>query len=174
MTSAFSLPGARRAVAVVATALFVMAGCADTDVPRGSDPIGSVSPVVTVPPTIGRVGCDPPSRSSELDAGLEVEGAVEGGGGRDQLWALFEGGEIRAGAPVDVYWRIGGDKALRITLVGPNDRIVAVSAPRPQPHPEWDRPGEPWVSTITFPQPGCWRVYVERSRREGDLWVVVD
>lgn len=172
MTSAFQLPGARRAVAVVATALVVLTGCADTNVPRGSDPIGSVSPVVTLPPTVGPVGCDPPSSSTELDAGLEVEGAVEGG--RDELWALFEGGEIRANDPIDVYWRIGGDKALRITLIGPNDRVVAVTAPRPQPHPDWERPGEPWVSTIAFPQPGCWRVFVERSRRQGDLWVVVD
>jgi hypothetical protein len=26
---------------------------------------------------------------------------------------------------------------------------------------------------VTFPQSGCWRVYVERARVQGDLWLVV-
>lgn len=171
MPSTSRISGARRAVAVMATAAFVMTACGDTDVPRGSDPIASASSIVTLPPTIGPAGCDPGSPASVLDAGLEVEGAVEGS---DELWALFEGdGTVGSGELVDVYWRIGGDKGLRITLVGPNDRIATVPAPRPQPHPEWDRPGEPWVSSVTFPQSGCWRVYVERARVQGDLWLVV-
>lgn len=158
-------------MAALATALVVLTACGDTDVPRGADPIGSASRVVTLPPTIGPVGCEPGSPASTLGDGLEVEGEVKG---RDELWALFEGdGTVGWGVPVDVYWRIGGDKGLRITLIGPNDRIASVPAPHPQPHPEWDRPGEPWVSSITFPQPGCWRVYVERSRVQGDLWLTV-
>lgn len=172
MTRTFPLFGARRAVVLLATALLALSACGGTDVPRGADPIASTAVAPTMPPTIGPVGCDPPSPSSQLEAGLEVEGTVEGG--NDELWALFEtDGPIASGAPTDVYWRIGGEKALRITLVGPNDRIASVPAPRPQPHPDWDRPGEPWVSVISFPQPGCWRVFVERSRRQGDLWVQV-
>lgn len=172
MTTLSRISGAWRTVAVAATAVVVMTACGDTDVPRGSDPIASASPIVTVPPTIGPAGCDPVSPASTLDGGLEVEGVVEGS---DELWALFEGdGTVSSGEPVDVYWRVGGDKGLRITLIGPNYRTAPVPAPRPQPHDEWVRPGEPWVSSVTFPQPGCWRVYVERSKVQGDLWLVVD
>jgi hypothetical protein len=173
MTSSSPRTAVTRAVVAVSTAaLLVLPACRGASVPSGSDPIADASVVVTVPPTIGPSGCDPSSRTRQLEAGLEVKGTIDVDD--EDLWALFETqASIPAGQPVDVYWRIGGDKALRISLVGVNDQVVTVPAPIPTPHPDWDRPGEPWMSTITFPQPGCWRVFVERSKREGDLWVVV-
>lgn len=80
---------------------------------------------------------------------------------------------VRAGQATTVWWRVPGDHALRLTLVGPGDRVVAVSGARPEPLQGWDRPGEPWVSELTFPQPGCWMVHVQRGGRRGDLWLQV-
>lgn len=159
-------------MAIAVTAAFALTACADTDVPSGTDPLASASTIVSAPPTIGPVGCEPGSPSAVLEAGLEVQASASPAD--DEVWALFTGdGTIATGTPTEVYWRIGGDRALRIILVGPNDRVVPVSPAHPEPHAEWSRPGEPWVSTITFPQPGCWRVYVERARVQGDLWVEV-
>ena len=173
MTFASKRTGATRAlVAIAATAFLTLASCVDPGVPSGTDPIGGASAIVTVPPTIGPVGCDPASTITQLPEGLEVHGAISDDDG--DLWALFETGKILAGEAIPVYWRIEGDKALRITLVGPNDRVASVPGPMPKPHATWERRGEPWVSTITFPQPGCWRVYVQRAKLQGDLWVVVD
>jgi len=171
----FSSPstGARRAVvAVAASVLFALPACVDTGVPEGTDPIANASEVATVPPTIGPVGCDPGSTATQLPEGLEVQGAINDD--REELWALFDTQDaLASGEPIPVYWRIGGDKPLRITLVGPNDRLASTQAPIPKPHPTWERPGEPWMGLIAFPQPGCWRVYVERGKRAGDLWVNV-
>jgi hypothetical protein len=161
-----------RARVVTAVALLGLAGCGGADLPAGTDPVSDASPVVTVPPTIGPVGCEPGSPATRLPEGLEVQGTIDAPG--EELWALFEtAGPITWQEPIPVYWRIGGDRSLRITLVGPNDRVAPVPAPMPKPHETWERPGEPWMGTITFPQPGCWRIFVERARRQGDLWLEV-
>jgi hypothetical protein len=163
----------RRVGTVVAVAvLLTTPACADTGVPAGTDPVRNASPVVTVPPEIGPQGCEPGSAITPVDEGLEVQGTMNKD--HEELWALFATqDELTSGEPVPVYWRIGGDHLLRITLVGPNQRVVSPTSPVPGPHPTWERPGEPWTGTITFPQPGCWRLYVERGHLSGDLWVEV-
>lgn len=169
MTSSLTLVGIRRTLAV-AIAAAAMTACSGTDIPRGIDPVVSASVVVSVPDRVGREGCDPGSPVTEIEGMLEVMGRVDG---RGELWALFATDLLRAGTPIDVHWRIDGDKTMRVVLVGPNDRVVSVTPPNPDPSLTWDRPGEPWSGTITFPQSGCWRVYVERARVRGDVWVEV-
>lgn len=171
MTSSSALAGIRRAVLVATVATAVAVSCSDAGVPRGIDPVASASVVVNVPERVGREGCDPGSPVSEIDGGLEVEGRVDG---RGELWALFATDRILAAEPIDVHWRIDGDKTMRVVLVGPNERVVSVTPPKPEPTLTWDRPGEPWSGTITFPQAGCWRVYVERARVRGDVWLEVE
>lgn len=170
MTSSSAFAGIRRTVVVATVAAAMATACSDAGVPRGIDPVASASVVVSVPERVGREGCDRGSSVTEVDGGLEVEGRVDGLG---ELWALFATDQVRAGEPIDVHWRIDGDKTMRVVLVGPNDRVVSVTPPKPDPSLTWDRPGEPWSGTITFPQSGCWRVYVERARVRGDLWVEV-
>jgi hypothetical protein len=63
---------------------------------------------------------------------------------------------------------------VRLTLIGPQDRITRVPAPHPglPPYP-WARPGDPWTGTVAFPQTGCWRVAVARGGLDGEMWVRV-
>jgi hypothetical protein len=97
---------------------------------------------------------------------------MRGGG---TVFALFTGVDaLAAGEPISTYWRVGGGGALKITLVGPGDRIDHVSGVRPGvPAFTWELPGEPWQSELTFPQPGCWRIYLVRGGADGEVWVRV-
>lgn len=172
MTGISTVVGIGRSMAVAAVLVLALAGCSGSDLPAGTDPVSDVSPVITVPPTIGPTGCEPGSPAERVSEGLEVQGTIDVPG--EELWALFDiDGPITWQEPIPVYWRIGGDRSLRITLIGPNDRVAPVPAPMPKPHETWERPGEPWMGTITFPQPGCWRIFVERAKRQGDMWVDV-
>jgi hypothetical protein len=172
MISPHPLAGVRRAAVAVTLSVLAASACSDAGIPRGVDPVASASIVATVPPRIGREGCDRGSPIEEIDGGLELEGRVAGD--REKLWALFATTALRSGEPVDVRWRIGGDRSMRVTLVGPNDRVAPAPPPRPEASTGWDRPGEPWVGAITFPQAGCWRVVVERARIRGELWIEVE
>lgn len=173
MTSSSSLlAGIRGVTMIVTVSLLTAAGCSGTNVPSGFDPVASASAVVTVPARIGREGCDPASPIVAVEGGLEVGGNVDRH--REELWAMFSTDRLVAGGPIDVHWRIGGDGSMRVTLVGPNELVAPAPAPRPEAYSGWDRPGEPWFGTITFPQAGCWRVHVQRARIQGEIWVEVD
>lgn len=174
---------ARRAAALMAAVVgLAVPACGAPDISSGHDPLANASTIATVPPTVegGAGGCDPGSPATQLPVGLQVKGVLSGTGGADELWALFQDadgvpiqGSVPAAADLTVYWRVGGNHALGITLVGPNDRLVTVTGARPQPLEGWTEPGEPWVSTFSFPQPGCWRLFVERGDRHGDVWIRV-
>lgn len=142
-------------------------------VASGTDPVDQASPIVSVPPTVSTTqGCDPATPSSQLRQGLEIQGVTQRAGSK--LWALFDTHDgLVSQTDTRVWWRVSGDHALRVTLVGPNERMVSVNGSVPQPKANWTRPGEPWKSTITFPQSGCWRVFVQRGDTIGDFWVEV-
>jgi hypothetical protein len=147
--------------------------CSGPTVQRGTDPLVNASPEQTVPPLVegSPGGCSPGSPTTALDLGLETEGTSSNG---KPVWALFQVEDtIPPGQLVTVWWRVGGDHALRLTLVGDDDRMESVSGARPGPLEGWDRPGEPWVSEISFPQPGCWRIYIQRGALAGDVFVEV-
>jgi hypothetical protein len=162
----FRLPA--RATTLVA--LCMLGSCASAPAPpQASDPIDDASSRSTLPSNVGPADCAPPSAAAEIDQGLEVEVASEG----TEIWALFEEPDVRAGTPLSVRWRIPGRSALELVLVGPGDREIAVDGERPDPALGWERRGDPWLSEITFPQPGCWRISATRGAVHGDLWVNV-
>jgi hypothetical protein len=161
----------RRSVAL-AVALGVLAACSDgPNLTTGTDPVPAASTVFSTPPAMaGGHDCASPSPTLETSRGLEVQGTMRGGG---ELWALFDGANVlRSGSAITTYWRVAGNGALQITLVGSDDRIQRVPGVRPGVPPyEWSQPGEPWRSVITFPQPGCWRIYVQRGEADGEVWI---
>lgn len=163
---------ARLAVAMMATV--ALGACSDgPSVASGTDPIPTGSSVAATPPPVrGGGSCTDLSPANVLARGLETRGRIRGGG---TVFALFAGVDaLSAGNPITTYWRIGGDRALRITMIGPDDRIVHATAVRPGVPPfTWDQPGEPWSSEVEFPQPGCWRLYVQRGALDADIWVRV-
>lgn len=92
------------------------------------------------------------------------------------MFALFESDfPPQSSTDLVVWWRVGGDHDLKLTLVDGSGREVKVPGVYPDPSKtEWTRPGDPWRSVIRFPQPGCWRIVVERGTgRHGDVWVQV-
>jgi hypothetical protein len=168
------LPGARRAVAtVLATAALLLVACATSTIPTGTDPFQEppTTSETPPPPVPGSAGsCNPGSPRVVRDNGIEVQGVSESG--RD-VYALFATDAIQPITTTIVWWRVSGDGAFRLTLVGPDGRIVKLANLHPGQLPGWDRPGEPWVGSINFPSAGCWRVYFLRGRVGGDLWVEV-
>jgi len=165
--------GARRAAAALAAVVaFALPACGP-NVPTGTDPLqGQPTRTTSAPPTVpGSAGsCDPGSPRSQIERGIQVEGVTSTG---QPVWALFATESIQPDTPVTVWWRVAGNGALKITLVGPEERVVPVGGARPGQLPGWEQPGEPWVSELVFPEAGCWRLYFARGSRDGDLWVQV-
>lgn len=160
---------ARLATASVVAA-FMLLGCASTEAPpQRADPLDDATTRSTLPSNVGPAGCEPPSPAHAIDLGVEVQAASDG----DEIFALFEDTEIRSDRPLTVWWRIPGTSALDLALVGTGGREEAVDGEHPDPTLGWARPGDQWVSEITFPQPGCWRISASRGSVHGDVWIHV-
>ena len=166
------LGAGRAAAAIAAAALSALVACGADPVTTGTDPLTSGSPVVSIPGPIGTPGCTPESPSLQTPLGLEGEGITDESD--SELWALFEtDAPIRAGSNLQVWWHVPGDGSLKLTLVGPGNDVASATNRHPAVLEGWDRPGEPWVSRINFPEPGCWRVVSERVDHLGEIWIQV-
>jgi hypothetical protein len=163
-----------RSVVLFATVLGLSACAHGPTITTGTDALPGASTVTaTPPPTIpGGGSCSDLSPRTKAKRGLQVQGTMRGG---DPFYALFDGvRSLPAGRPLTTYLRLPGARSVRLTLIGPQDRIARVPAPHPglPPYP-WARPGDAWTGTVTFPQAGCWRVAVARSGLDGEMWVRV-
>lgn len=158
----------RLAAASVAASLVLLTCASPPPPPEVSDPLDEASSRSTLPSNVGAADCDPPSDAREIDLGLEIRAATDA----DEIWALVENLPVRSGKELTVWWRIPGVSALDVVLVGA-DREVEIEDERPDPTLGWARPGDQWVSTITFPVPGCWRISATRGTVHGDVWVRV-
>jgi hypothetical protein len=164
----------RRSV-VLAAALLVLSACASgPTITTGTDALPGASTVTATPPPAipGGRSCTNLSTTAQEKHGLEVHGVMRNG---EPFYAMFDGAQrLESGRAMTTYLRVPGARVLRITLVGRADRLVRGAGLRPglPPYP-WDRPGDPWVGTLTFPQSGCWRIYVDRAGFDGEMWVRV-
>ena len=156
-------------VAITVCACFVMSACGGPDLTEDQDPLARASSISTLPSNVGPSDCQPPSPAEQTDLGLEVRGA----GDRSGVWALFESADpLRSGQDIRTWWRVAGSHELELVLVG-SDREIPIENARPDPTLPWSRPGDQWLSTVNFPQPGCWRISVTRGGGHGDVWVQV-
>jgi hypothetical protein len=166
-------PSPLRGSVVLVAALFALSACTSgPTITTGTDALPGASTVAptTPPPLAGGGSCTDLSPVTRTKRGLEVEGRMRGG---EPFYALFDGAPaLRAGPSTTVYWRLQGARSVRVLLIGANDRIVRITGLHPglPPYP-WPRHGDAWVGTITFPQPGCWRIYIARSDTDGEMWV---
>jgi len=164
------LPRARHVAAFLAACSVLLTACASSPPPSTQDPLQGATSRSTLPPNVGPSDCQPPSPQTEIDLGTEVEAASDGG----EIWALFEtNSPLRSGVDLTVWWRITGRGVLELVLVGSGDREIRVEGPRPDPSLGWSRPGDQWTSTVSFPQPGCWRISASRGGAHGDIWLQV-
>ncbi|TDE58215.1 hypothetical protein E1295_06340 [Nonomuraea mesophila] len=135
----------------------------------------------------GLAGCSAPAPAtgSTPDAsacGHIAEPAGKGfpevrGTARDaELWGLLFVGEtpLRHGDEVKIVWRMTGEGPLRVAASLP-DGTAATLAWGPEEHDgsSWRRPGQEWGTGFVFPEPGCWKVELTRTRGSGHVLLEV-
>lgn len=96
---------------------------------------------------------------------------------RGSFWALFfTAVPPPAGKEIKVVWRMTGSGEFTFRA-SDADGMVIRPVGTPQPHgvnrSNWIRPGFEVATRFTFPHSGCWRIQVERSDVDGDLWLQV-
>jgi hypothetical protein len=159
----------RVCAAMTVCASLAVSACGGPNLTEDQDPLARASSISTLPSNVGPADCRPPSPAEQIDLGLEVHGT----GDRSDVWVLFESAEpLRSGQSIRAWWHVAGSHELELVLVG-SDREIPVGDARPDPTLPWNRPGDQWLSTVNFPQPGCWRISVTRGDAHGDVWVQV-
>ncbi|MEA2557881.1 MAG: hypothetical protein QOG88_1419 [Actinomycetota bacterium] len=160
-------------VAIGMSALAVaMAGCGGgPSVATGSDPVASASTLSQLPPNIGASGCNPASKTTDVNGNTEVSGQ----NGKDTtFWALFPGGKpFPSGQDLRVRFAVNGEHAVRIILGGPDGQEIRLDQVYPDFGADWGRPGDIWAAIVNFPTSGCWRVSADRIDKHADFWVQV-
>jgi hypothetical protein len=132
-----------------------------------------VPPAATfVPP--GGTGCAPPSPANALSREARGTSATV------ELWALIQEGTFAdqqaavlsnaTGRNIKIVWRMTGSGDPTFTLIG-QDGSRSDVAHSGLHGSNWSRPGDEWGSIFVFPQPGCWRIHVERGEASADLWI---
>lgn len=125
----------------------------------------------------GAANCLPPSTLTAQDGGLEIPAISEGG----TVWALIEGPAVTqrnppkvvAERPVKVIWRVTGSGDITVVAVDQSGVSLTLDSQR-HSGSDWNRPGDQWGSSITFPHPGCWQLVATRGPVRGTVWLVVD
>jgi hypothetical protein len=128
--------------------------------------------VTTSPPRVpGSGSCSNLSSRHDDKHGIEVEGKTTD---QEPLTVLFAGVDHRipAGSALQTYVRVGGVRALRMSVIDAEGHVDRALGFRPGlPRFAWPGAGTPWEGSLRFPQPGCWRVYVQRGGLTGELWL---
>jgi len=162
----------RRVWIVVLTAVLVaLAACGNGPTIATVAPPSTTHVTTTPPPVPGAGSCTNLSRTADGKHGIEVQGKTTDD---EPLIALFAGVHhtIPAGRALTTYVRVGGVRALRISVIDTNGHVSRVLGFRPGlPRFDWPGAGTPWTGTLTFAKSGCWRVYVQRGGLTGELWL---
>jgi hypothetical protein len=160
-----------RLLIVALAAVLALAACGGGPTVATVPPPSTTHVTTTPPPVAGAGSCTNLSPARGDRHGVEVQGATTDG---EPLAVLFAGVQhtIPAGRSLTTYVRVGGVRALRVSVIGTDDHVDRILGFRPGLPPfTWDQPGTPWAGTLTFPKAGCWRVYVQRSGLTGELWI---
>lgn len=128
----------------------------------------------------GGSGCHPaspviqPPANATPVAGValpQVQGHAPGG----ELWALiFNGWPMQAHMKNKIVWRMTGSGDFRLVAHGPAGQVLQPTDFIFHEGSNWQRPGEEWGSTFTFPASGCWDVHASRGNLVGDVWFVIE
>jgi hypothetical protein len=157
-------------VAFAAVLLAVTACGSGPTVATGAPP--TTTHITTTPPPVPGAGsCTNLSPAHDGKHGIEVDGTTTD---HEPLTVLFAGTHhtIQHGRSLLTYARVGGVRALRISVIGSNGHVSRVLGFRPGlPGFDWSGGGTPWKGTLTFADAGCWRVYVQRGGLTGELWL---
>jgi len=158
-------------IGALAAVLVALTACGSGPTVATASPPSTIEVTTTPPPVPGAGSCSNVSSAREDRHGIEVDGTTTD---HEPLTMLFAGVHhtIPAGKALTTYVRVGGVRALRISVIGTNDHVDRALGFRPSLPPfDWPGAGTPWAGSLTFPQNGCWRVYVQRGGLTGELWL---
>ncbi|MEO3790963.1 hypothetical protein ABGB14_12150 [Nonomuraea sp. B10E15] len=182
--------------AVLAAA--VLAGCSTAAPASGPAPSGVASPTaggvpsgvasatptgVTTPAPSGAAGATPDTGRSGgcADAVAPPAGGgfpeVQGTAQDAELWGLLfvKKTPLHHGDEIKIVWRMTGEGPLRVKATLPGGAAATlVWGPEEHGGSTWRRPGQEWGTGFVFPEPGCWKVELTRTRGSGHVWLAVD
>ncbi|HLU71997.1 MAG TPA: hypothetical protein VKZ82_07440 [Nonomuraea sp.] len=100
----------------------------------------------------------------------EVRGSAEDA----ELWGLLFGEvPFKAGTEVKVVWRMTGDGPVEASATGPGGKRAKLVWLQEHGGSSWRRPGDEWGTGWVFPEPGCWKVELSRTKGSGYAWLRV-
>ncbi len=142
-----------------------------TEPGRSSAPASSEIPLpATWPPSTPT--CDAATPIVVTTFGPEVQGVASNATVYGLVMPPHPG--IRAGDEVKIVWRMTGEGDLSVNYRSPTNRAgVLTFGPEPHGGSTYDRPGSEWGTGFLFDEPGCWRIHLERTVGQGDVWISV-
>lgn len=114
---------------------------------------------------------------------LPVEGIADGGpdavevqasAGDVEAWGLlWAEPPLAAGEEVKMVWRVGGTGEFSAFARHGAIELDPTWGPVPHDSSSFDRPGDEWGTSFTFPQGGCWEIRLARGTGYASVWVPV-
>lgn len=158
-------------IVALTAVFFALSACGNGPTVATVSAPATIRVTTTPPPVSGSGSCTNLSPARDGNHGIEVDGTTTD---QEPLTMLFAGAHhtIPANKTITTYVRVGGVRALRISLIDQAGHVDRVLGFRPGLPPfDWSGGGTPWKGTLTFTDPGCWRVYVQRGGLNGELWL---
>jgi hypothetical protein len=94
-----------------------------------------------------------------------------------ELWGLlFTKGPLPLphGEEVKIVWRMTGEGPLQVkATLADGTRAKLAWGPEEHGGSSWRRPGQEWGTGLVFPEGGCWKVELTRTRGSGHVWLLV-
>jgi len=124
--------------------------------------------------SLGSPGCKPAAAFHDFSGPVVSEVGVDSS--RGSFWALFfTSVPPPAGKDIKIVWRMTGSG--EFTFRASDADGIVIPPVGTQPHgvngSNWNHPGFEVGTGFNFPHSGCWRIHVERSDVDGDLWLQV-
>ena len=138
----------------VAVAVILAAGVSACTSDDDSTPATSAS----------RPASAPPSCTPMQILGDRLEGASDDGTSVSAMLERTAAGPLRAGEQVKVVVRMTGAGGLEVSAIGPDGSPAEVDwGPEAHMSSTFDRPGSEWGFGVTFAEPGCWTIALNRA-----------
>ena len=91
-----------------------------------------------------------------------------------EMWALLFFDKAHANMDEKFVWRITGSGEFHIQAQNEKGEIILpIWGPEYHGGSNWERPGDEWGTGFNFPEPGCWKITVNRGTTTGEITLEV-